>query len=415
VELERARDRIRGSLLAGAVGDALGAPVEFMLLAEIRERHGPAGVSGYLPAYGRSGGAIADDTQMTLFTADGMIRSLVRFSHRGIVDPPSVMRRSYWRWLTTQGEPWPPSTYTSDGPNGWLLGVEELHARRSPGNTCISALASGAQGTVENPINGSKGCGGVMRVAPTGLTNATPEPFGLAAACVAITHGHPSGYLSAGFLGSLIASLFAGATLDEGLDAACARLREHDGHEETLAAVAAARALAGAGDPTPERVESLGAGWVGDEALAIAVYCSLAASDLRSALLLAVNHSGDSDSTASITGNILGAMHGESALPADWLEGLELRGVIASVADDLADAFYGAGVGSEYEPYDARVEEWLVRYPGNRLGWPMPNARSALVEAGHLVNPAHPAVISYLEPQMGTHARSLTRADAPGP
>ncbi|HEX7096308.1 MAG TPA: ADP-ribosylglycohydrolase family protein, partial [Acidimicrobiales bacterium] len=65
--------RIRGCLLAGAVGDALGAPCEFWSWRDIERRCGPAGVTGYLPAYGRSGGAITDDTQMTLFTAEGLL------------------------------------------------------------------------------------------------------------------------------------------------------------------------------------------------------------------------------------------------------------------------------------------------------------------------------------------------------
>jgi len=69
-------DRMVGCLLGGAVGDALGARIEFDSLATLRERYGPAGVTGYVPACGRFG-AIMDDTQMTLFTAVGMIRSSV--------------------------------------------------------------------------------------------------------------------------------------------------------------------------------------------------------------------------------------------------------------------------------------------------------------------------------------------------
>ena len=65
-----AHDRIRGALLAGAVGDALGAPVEFMSLTEILRQFGPDGIGDYVPYAGRPG-AITDDTQMTLFTAEG--------------------------------------------------------------------------------------------------------------------------------------------------------------------------------------------------------------------------------------------------------------------------------------------------------------------------------------------------------
>ncbi len=61
--------RVRGTLLGGAVGDALGAPVEFLSLASIRRQFGEAGIRDYAPAFGRSG-SITDDTQMSLFTAE---------------------------------------------------------------------------------------------------------------------------------------------------------------------------------------------------------------------------------------------------------------------------------------------------------------------------------------------------------
>ena len=86
------RDRYRGCLLGGAVGDALGAGIEFASLADIRRQYGPAGVTGYVPCYGRSG-AITDDTQMTLFTAEGLIRAR---RHGG--DAPAAL----WRALKAE-------------------------------------------------------------------------------------------------------------------------------------------------------------------------------------------------------------------------------------------------------------------------------------------------------------------------
>jgi ADP-ribosylglycohydrolase len=59
-------DLFRGCQLAGAIGDALGASVEFWFLSEIRSRLGPDGVTGYV-----GGGAVTDDTQMALFTSEG--------------------------------------------------------------------------------------------------------------------------------------------------------------------------------------------------------------------------------------------------------------------------------------------------------------------------------------------------------
>jgi ADP-ribosylglycohydrolase len=123
--------------------------------------------------------------------------------------------------------------------------------------------------------------------------------------------------------------------LTQALDAAAGELRKHDRHAEVLDAVAAARALAARGVPAPADLETLGGGCVGEEALAIAVCCALAAKDFRHGVPLAVNHSGDSDSTGAIAGNLLGALLGEEAIPAAWLAELELRAEIGRLADDL--------------------------------------------------------------------------------
>jgi ADP-ribosylglycohydrolase len=64
--------------------------------------------------------------------------------------------------------------------------------------------------------------------------------------------------------------------------------------------------LAEVADATPEIVEQLGGGWVAEEALATALFCALKATNFAEGVLLAVNHSGDSDSTGSLTGNLLG-------------------------------------------------------------------------------------------------------------
>jgi hypothetical protein len=86
------------------VGDALGAPVEFMSRAAILRQFGPDGITDYAPAYGGLG-KITDDTQMTLFTAEGLLRAWVRESARGIpATYAGVTAHAYQRWLATQGE-----------------------------------------------------------------------------------------------------------------------------------------------------------------------------------------------------------------------------------------------------------------------------------------------------------------------
>lgn len=326
------REAFRGCLLGGAVGDALGAPIEFMELDEIRRLHGPAGVtdleSGEWPA-----GSITDDTQMTLFTAEALIRGLHRFNERGIASVSAVARRAYLRWLQTQGEPAP-----SDVLDGWLVTVPALHARRGPGAACLSALRAGGKGTREAPVNDRKGCGGVMRIAPVGLA-LRDSSFDAGCDLAAITHGHPTGQLAAGFLADVIARLVEGATLKDAVNAALGLLRKERYHEETTAAVEAALALAAESRPSPAVVESLGGGWVAEEALAIGLYCALVAKEFSEGVLLAVNHGGDSDSTGSIAGNLLGLLHGEAGIPKRWLERLELRREITRVADDLRRHF----------------------------------------------------------------------------
>ena len=84
-------------------------------------------------------------------------------------------------------------------------------------------------------------------------------------------------------------------------------------------------------------LEELGGAWVGEEALAISVACVLAESDPNLAMLLAVNHSGDSDSTGAIVGNLVGAHHGFEAIRSDWRQRVELADLLASMAGRLAD------------------------------------------------------------------------------
>jgi len=84
----------------------------------------------------------------------------------------------------------------------------------------------------------------------------------------------------------------------------------------------------------------IGAGWVAEEALGISLYSSLAAeNDFKKGVLLSVNHSGDSDSTGSITGNILGAIYGVDIIPENWVANLELKELIAETANDLFDQY----------------------------------------------------------------------------
>lgn len=346
------RARVRGALLGGAIGDALGNPVEFLSLSGIRRTYGEQGVRGPVADADGVVGRITDDTQMTLFTVEGLIRAHARARSKGVGgSETTLVRNAYLRWLDTQNHPSPPPEGAEGSVRtGWLRQQPWLYARRAPGNACLTGLAvghvpgPGAPLDVPGPVNPhSKGCGTVMRSAPFGLFGAdAPTGFELAARCAQITHGHPTGAYAAGALAAVVTHLLEGDSLAGAVLRAMDLLARRRGHEETTAALRAAVDLAASGRPTAERVESLGAGWVAEEALAIAVYCALVlpgADDVAEALLLSVNHSGDSDSTGSVCGNLLGAHHGDVRLPASWLASTQGRTVIAELADDLCTEF----------------------------------------------------------------------------
>lgn len=346
------RSRVRGCLLGGAIGDALGNPVEFLSLTGIRRAHGEQGVRDLTADEDGVVGRVTDDTQMTLFTAEGLIRAHSRAMAKGIGGAETaIMKHAYLRWLDTQNHPAPPARGGDDlVRTGWLRQQPWLYARRAPGNACLTGLASGHTPDPRGPIGkpgpvnrDSKGCGTVMRSAPFGLTGQHPaQSFELAARCAQITHGHPTGAYAAGALAAIVAHLLEGDSLPGSVLRAMDLLARHPGHEETTAALRGAVELAAQGAPSAEKVESLGAGWVAEEALAIAVYCALVLPEpgrTAESLLLSVNHSGDSDSTGSVCGNLLGARHGDTCLPPSWLVRTEGRAVITEVADDLSLEF----------------------------------------------------------------------------
>ncbi|MGP4015300.1 ADP-ribosylglycohydrolase family protein [Saccharopolyspora sp. 5N708] len=101
-------------------------------------------------------------------------------------------------------------------------------------------------------------------------------------------------------------------------------------------------------------MDTLGEGWVGQEALAIGLHTVLTTDNMRDALLLSVNHSGDSDSTGIVCGNIAGALYGTRAIPPEWLATLELRELVETLAKDAL---------AEFSPGPPTDPDWTRRYP----------------------------------------------------
>lgn len=338
-------NKFQGCLLGGAVGDALGYPVEFMELPTIRKHFGPNGITDIRVARANNPIPVSDDTQMTLFTANAILNNPDK------TNDPMIYWDSYQRWLYTQTgrcEGGKPRKHRGEA-KPYIMDQTELYSTRAPGNTCLAALTGGIPGTTARPINNSKGCGGVMRVAPCGLIHQHRPYYAYTAAvtAAAVTHGHSTGYVAAGAFAAILACLVGDANCDlDDLIIAASRIAgavpcwQGNSAEtaETVSAIYKAMDYAEDKQLSPNRaISALGRGWTAAEALSIALYCALRADNAEDAIILAVNHSGDSDSTGAICGNIVGAMYGVEALPGQWVHSVELSDYIRSTADSLCE------------------------------------------------------------------------------
>ena len=139
---------------------------------------------------------------------------------------------------------------------------------------------------------------------------------------------------------------------------AARRLFAGDRHiGELVALINRAIALASGQEDDSTCIRQLGQGWVGDEALAIAIFCALRHHDDFSAgIIAAVNHDGDSDSTGAIAGNILGAHLGYSAIADKWKQDLELADVILELSGDLCRKCQMHEGGNQYDSV------WMAKY-----------------------------------------------------
>ena len=386
---KRVADSIRGCLMAGAAGDALGYEVEFVRRRAILSRFGEQGITTFaLDGNGKA--LISDDTQMTLFTANGMLMGLTRGYMRGIGGrPEKYVDGAYLDWYYTQtGRK--KEILINDFHYTWLRDLPEMAHRRAPGNTCLQACESMFRG--KPVLNNSKGCGGIMRVAPMALLDAgyasrsencysieeLAEAGGEIAEC---THKHPLGFLPASLLTVLLYKVvpMTPEQVSEEIDGIVAdtvNILDHiykgkyeydKRYLEELTNKAVLLAHSNLSDA--DAIRLLGEGWVAEEAWVIALFCAIRhIYSVEDAIIASVNHDGDSDSTGSICGNIMGAIYGYEHIKNRNIfcpkgkqleETLELSDIILALADDLATGC----VISEYDPIDTpEKQQWYERY-----------------------------------------------------
>lgn len=301
-------DRSAAILFGLALGDVLGAPVEFLKLSEIKSKYGAQGIQS-LP----DPALYTDDTQMTLALAEGLLDA-------GLAAPVDLQMHAVGQRFID-----------------WLHSPEN---NRAPGNACINGVRRFESGVVwsESGLENSKGCGSVMRVAPVGYLYQHDEQRlrEVAIASSEITHRHPTALAAtvAGAYGVKLALdlipvsdyLRLIMTFTDGMSAELDSALYRVGH-------------AGAWTDEEAALRHIGEGWIAEEAIALALYCVLRyPDDYVACMRRAANTNGDSDSIACIAGGIMGARLGLDAIPAEWRERCENASYLTDLAERMTAA-----------------------------------------------------------------------------
>lgn len=289
-------------LLGLACGDALGRPVEFTDAATIRERHGRVTEMLGQGSHGKPAGTVTDDTEMALCLA----RSLVE---TGGFDPADVADR-FAAWY--EAGPFDIGLLTMDV-------LDEL--RRG-----ASWREAGPRVHAARPEGSNAGNGSVMRCVPHALAfGDDPETLVAVSRCSsAITHADDRCTWGCAVLNLAVADLLRGGTTP--LETALGQVGEAAPQELRDALAVVPDGLA-ADDLRPT-------GYV-VHTLQIAFYHALTADSAEEAVVAAVTHGGDADTTAAVTGALAGARFGAGSLPDRWVDQLRVDGGTENLASEL--------------------------------------------------------------------------------
>ena len=287
LQYEEVRDRVRGAFLGLAIGDALGAPVEFMTSGEIKARHGILKElvgGGWLRL---KPGQVTDDTDMALCIARAVV-SCQGWELSAIAQQFSV-------WLRSKPV--------------------------DVGDTCRRGIRDFMlKGQLETPFNAwDAGNGAVMRLLPVAILTMGDDSLlqQYAVAQARITHNHPLSDAACVWLGRLVQHCFTGSSKS--------RLRRE---LETLLVEHPQFKF----DP----YHGLATGYVVDTMQTVFHYF-FRGKDFESCLVGTVNQGGDADTTGAIIGALAGAYYGEEGIPHRWLKKLDrhLMNEITRLAEEL--------------------------------------------------------------------------------
>lgn len=349
-------DRFRGSVVGLAIGDALGHPTEFLASVDrIRAKYGPEGIRAFAPSGYHPAGTFTDDTQMSIAVA----RALARAGRQSLDDLMRVMGEEFVAW------------------------AQHPSNNRAPGGTCLAGCRNLAHGAPwrQAGVKESKGCGAAMRAAPVGLYYFDDDDalVRVAAAQSTLTHAHPTGIAS----GVAAAAPVAWACKGKGLDGMVAYTKamvqkltpellvELGSHEKDAHGLGVSEMVQILDEVEPllgeeheDVCQLLGGAWVGEEAVATALWCVLKASgDFDQSILRGANSSGDSDSIACIAGSIAGALQGVGAIDKRWLDGVE-RG---ADLDLLARKLHAARVEGDIPSLPPSIDFFEIDRPRHRV------------------------------------------------
>ncbi|RDV81799.1 ADP-ribosylglycohydrolase family protein [Ammonifex thiophilus] len=304
-------NRIRGGLYGLAVGDALGATVEFVDREEVRRRYGVlkdivgGGWLGLRP------GEWTDDTEMMLAVAEGVLADPE--------NPVPHVGEGFLRWRATN----PPDVGGTvravfrayDRLGDWHRAAREVHAR-----TGMTA-----------------GNGALMRTLP--LAFAYPGPAGLFRRCMEVarmTHWDPEAGLTCFLYCRTVQGFLEGKELPAAFARALAEMKKEAPLGELgRAASSLAGKLAGVLDWPEERLRPTG---YTVDTLACALWCAANSGSFEEAVVKAVNLGGDADTVGAVTGGLAGVMYGYEAIPRRWLDKFDegQRARLDTAAGELA-------------------------------------------------------------------------------
>lgn len=314
------KNQIECFLLASFIGDALGYPIEFYTLEKIQEMYGIVDDYIELPMHNFKKGLFSDDTQMSIATIQGIIKSDISNKENIVENIISEYKE-------------------------WFFSQTERKNKRSPGMTCLDSLRYIIDNKIDKPsyslkINNSKGNGALMRVAPICFLNFSLEDLIQIAYDISyITHCHPLGYYTSGFHVGVLKLILEGTELDSSIKYMINLFKNINNTEinnKLIPLIEKAIELSKNSSSDTDNIEKLGQGWVAEETLAIAIYCSLKyQNNLNQGIIASINHSGDSDSTGIVTGNILGLLNSKEDIPSNWIKKLEKKAYIQNLGKTL--------------------------------------------------------------------------------